>query len=116
MKLLVAIFTSVFLTAALAGFRVITPGPGSSTVVINGHAYSVLHGPIPSTPPARGSRFTLTTEAPVGSTTVTLNGVTYHVQGTTPPRPQGSRFSFVAPSTIGLHTVVMDGITYAVRP
>jgi len=115
MKLLVAIFTSVFLTAALAGFRVITPGPGSSTVVINGHAYAVLHGPIPSTP-ARGSRFTLTTGAPVGSTTVTLDGVTYRVQGTMPSRPQGSRFSFVAPSTTGTHTVVVDGISYAVRP
>lgn len=115
MKLLVTIFTSVLLTAALGGFRLVTPGPGPSTVVINGHAYSVLHGPIPSTS-AQGSRFTLTTGAPVGSTTVTLDGVTYHVQGTMAPCPRGSRFSVVAPSTIGTQTVVVNGITYTVRP
>ena len=113
MKLLVAIFSSALLMTALAGFRIITPGPATNTVVVNGHAYSVLHGP---TPRPQGSRLTITTGAPVGSTTVTLHGVTYHVQGTVPPRPQGSRLSLIAPSTIGTHTVMVDGITYAVRP
>ena len=113
MKLFAAIATSLLFTVTLAGFRIVTPGPATNTVVVNGHAYSVLHGP---TPRPQGSRLTITTGAPVGSTTVTLHGVTYHVQGTVPPRPQGSRLSLVAPSTIGTHTVVVDGITYAVRP
>jgi hypothetical protein len=113
MKLLVAMITSLLFTVALAGFNIATPGPAANTVVVNGHAYSVLHGPAPR---PRGSRLTLITGAPIPTGLVTINGITYHVQGTVPPRPQGSRLGLIAPSTIGTHTVVVDGITYAVRP
>jgi len=115
MKVSLTILASAIMAFALAGFRILTPTPATNTVVINGHAYAVLHGSR-STVSRPGSRLTLITGAPVGSELVTLNGVTYHVQGTPPPPLRGSRFTILAPSLTGLHTAVVDGTTYAVRP
>jgi len=115
-KALIPVIASVLVTVALTGFRLTTPGPGPNIARINGQAYVVLHAPSATPPSPQGSRLTVTTEAPVGQTTVVVNGITYRVQGTPPIRPHGARVTILAPSTLGVHTAMVDGLTYAVRP